>query len=143
VGPYDVWFDVDTAHQVLVAYRGEVPIFATLVSSGRRGHSTPPGAFRIWVKLITGRMANEEPSDPEENPYYLEDVPWVMYFNDDIALHGAYWHGSFGHVRSHGCVNLSPLDARWVFDKAQPALPRGWWSVLPSADDPGSLVRIR
>ncbi|MBN1773048.1 MAG: L,D-transpeptidase [Deltaproteobacteria bacterium] len=143
VGPYDVWFDVDTAQQVLVAYRGAEPIFATLISSGRRGHATPRGTYRIWVKLITGRMANEEPSDPDEKPYYLEDVPWVMYFNDDIALHGAYWHRSFGHVRSHGCVNLAPLDARWVFDRAQPALPRGWWSVLPSSDDPGSFVRVR
>lgn len=143
VGPYDVWFDVDTAHQVLVAYRGTEPLFATLISSGRRGHSTPRGTYRIWVKLITGRMANEEPSDPDEKPYYLEDVPWVMYFNDDIALHGAYWHRSFGQVRSHGCVNLAPLDARRVFDLAQPALPRGWWSVLPSPDDPGSLVRVR
>jgi hypothetical protein len=143
IGPYDVWVDVDTSQQVLVAYRGADPVFTTLISSGRRGHATPRGTFRVWVKLITGRMANEEPSDPDEKPYYLEDVPWVMYFNDDIALHAAYWHGSFGHVCSHGCVNLAPLDARQVFDLMQPALPRGWWSVLPTADDPGSLVRVR
>ncbi|NMC69652.1 MAG: L,D-transpeptidase [Myxococcales bacterium] len=143
VGPHDVWFDVDTSQQVLVAYRGEEPIFATLISSGRRGHATPRGTYRVWAKLVTGRMANEEPEDPEEKPYYLEDVPWVLYFNDDIALHGAYWHGAFGQVRSHGCVNLAPLDARWVFDRAQPALPRGWWSILPSPDDPGSVVRVR
>ncbi|MBI5488911.1 MAG: L,D-transpeptidase [Deltaproteobacteria bacterium] len=143
VGPYDVWFDVNRSSQTLVAYRGDQPIYATLVSSGRAGHSTPPGTFRVWVKLITDRMANEEPSNPEEKPYYLEDVPWVMYFNDDIALHGAYWHKAFGHVRSHGCVNLAPFDARWVFDHAQPALPRGWWSVLPTADDPGSVVHVR
>jgi hypothetical protein len=143
VGPYDVWFDVDRAQQVLVVYEGRRPIYATLISSGRREHETPPGVYRIWVKLITDRMANEEPSDPEEKPYYLEDVPWVMYFNDDIALHGAYWHKAFGHVRSHGCVNLSPLDARWVFEHAQPALPRGWWSVLATGADPGSLVRVR
>ena len=143
VGPYDVWFDINRASQTLVAYRGEEPIYATMVSSGRRGHTTPPGTFRVWVKLITDRMANEEPSNPEEKPYYLEDVPWVMYFNDDIALHGAYWHKAFGHVRSHGCVNLAPIDARWVFDHAQPVLPRGWWSVLPTADDPGSVVHVR
>jgi hypothetical protein len=143
VGPFDVWFDVDREHQVLVVYRGLVPIYATLVSSGRPGHETHAGTFRIWAKLITDRMANEEPSDPDEKPYYLEDVPWVMYFDEDIALHGAYWHKAFGHVRSHGCVNLAPLDARWVFDHAQPALPRGWWNVLPTETDPGSLVRVR
>jgi hypothetical protein len=142
-GPYDVWFDVDRERQVLVVYRGSTPIYATLISSGRPGHQTHPGTFRIWVKLITDRMANEEPSDPEEKPYYLEDVPWVMYFDDDIALHGAYWHKAFGHVRSHGCVNLSPIDARWAFDHAQPALPRGWWSILPTETDPGSVVHVR
>ena len=143
LGPFAVWFDVDREQQVLVAYRGTQPIYATLVSSGRRGHATHEGVFRIWIKLITDRMANEEPQDPDEKPYYLEDVPWVMYFDDDIALHGAYWHKAFGHVRSHGCVNLAPIDAKWVFDHAQPALPRGWWSVLPTDEDPGSLVRVR
>jgi len=143
VGPHEVWFDVDTSQQVLVAYRGDEPIFATLISSGRRQHATPHGTYRIWAKLVSDRMANEEPEDPDEKPYYLEDVPWVMYFNDDIALHGTYWHGAFGQTRSHGCVNLAPLDARWVFDRAQPALPRGWWSIHPSPDDPGSLVRVR
>jgi hypothetical protein len=143
VGPFAVWFDVDRAHQVLVAYRGKQPIYATLVSSGRPGHETQPGVFHVWAKLITDRMADEEPSDPEEQPYYLEDVPWVMYFDEDRALHGAYWHKAFGHVRSHGCVNLAPLDARWAFDHAQPELPRGWWSILPTAADPGSVVRVR
>lgn len=142
-GPYDRWFDVIRSRQVLVAYEGARPAYATLISSGRAGHATPPGQYRIWVKLISGRMANEEPDDPEESPYYLEDVPWVMYFNDDIALHGAYWHSGFGQVRSHGCVNLSPIDARWVFEFASPTLPAGWWSILPTGSDEGSLVRVR
>ena len=49
--------------------------------------------------------------------YYVPDVPWVMYFTDwGHALHGTYWHSNFGHVMSHGCVNL-PLDfAEWLYN---------------------------
>ena len=50
--------------------------------------------------------------------YYLEDVPWTMYFDEKRALHGAYWHNGFGYARSHGCVNLSVGDSRWLYDWA-------------------------
>jgi len=143
VGPYDRWFDVDRSRQVLVAYEGSRPVYATLVSTGRQNYATPQGTFRIWVKLISDRMANEMPEDPEESPYYLEDVPWVAYFNDDIALHGAYWHRAFGTRKSHGCVNLAPIDAKWVFDFARPSLPRGWWSISATESDAGSIVVVR
>ncbi len=143
VGPYDRWFDIDRTAQIIVAYEGERPAYATLVSSGRRGHETPAGVHRIWIKTISDRMANEAPEDPEDDPYYLEDVPWVVYFHEDFALHGVYWHDQFGNRRSHGCVNLSPIDARWIFDFARPSLPRGWWSIHPTEDDPGSIVVVR
>jgi lipoprotein-anchoring transpeptidase ErfK/SrfK len=47
--------------------------------------------------------------------YYLENVPYVMYFFEDYALHGAYWHNNFGYQMSHGCVNLAPSDAGWLY----------------------------
>jgi lipoprotein-anchoring transpeptidase ErfK/SrfK len=50
--------------------------------------------------------------------YYLEDVPWTMYYDEARAFHGAYWHNSFGYPRSHGCVNLSLGDSHWLFDWA-------------------------
>jgi lipoprotein-anchoring transpeptidase ErfK/SrfK len=55
--------------------------------------------------------------------YYLEAVPWVMYFDGDRALHGEYWHDRLGFKRSHGCVNLAPLDARWLYDWAEVGTP--------------------
>ena len=51
--------------------------------------------------------------------YYLQEVPWTMYFDDQIALHGAYWHDGFGFRRSHGCVNLTITDAHWLFQWAE------------------------
>jgi hypothetical protein len=73
----------------------------------------------------------------------MEDVPWVQYFAKGVGLHGAFWHRSFGHVRSHGCVNLSPLDAERLFWWTAPRLPAGWTAVLPGAYDRPVVVRVR
>jgi hypothetical protein len=146
LGPGERFIDVDLQSQVLTAYEGTKPVFATLVSTGI-GHGsdvtvTPAGVHRIWVKLRTTDMTNLE--DEEALRYYaIEDVPWVMFFEKGYGLHGAFWHRSFGHVRSHGCVNLTPLDAKRLFDWAGPRLPAGWTAVLPTEYDPGTLVRVR
>jgi len=87
-------------------------------------------------------MTNLEDDDAQKY-YAIEDVPWVMFFREGYGLHGAFWHRSFGHVRSHGCVNLSPLDAERLFAWAGPHLPAGWTAALPTDYDPGTLVRVR
>lgn len=140
------WIDVELSSQTLVAYEGRRPAFATLVSTGkgREGTSTatPRGTFRIWAKLFTSNMDNLE--DEEAAHYYrMEDVPWVQYFSKGVGLHGAFWHRSFGHVRSHGCVNLTPLDAQRLFSWTSPRMPAGWTATLPTPHDTGTIVRIR
>ncbi|HEY8432627.1 MAG TPA: L,D-transpeptidase [Sandaracinaceae bacterium] len=136
------WIDVDTRTQTLVAYVGERPVFATAVSTGRAGHATPRGTFRIWVKLAEDDMDDLERDDVVEN-YSIQAVPWVQYFDGSIALHAAFWHDSFGRPRSHGCVNLSPRDARWIFGFTLPALPVGWDAILSTERAPGTIVRVR
>jgi hypothetical protein len=139
------WIDVDRATQTLVAYEGARPVFATLVSTGRGPEgtdtSTPSGVHRIWVKLLTSDMANT--GQGEDASYSLQDVPYVQFFDRGVALHGTYWHRDFGRVHSHGCVNLAPVDARWLFDFTQPGLPRGWAAVFPASVGEGTLVRVR
>jgi len=107
------WVAVDLFEQVLVAYEGDQPVFATLISSGLPGWSTNEGLFKVWV-----RMRNDTMSGAMGRPdfYYLESVPYVMYFDHAIGLHGSYWHDGYGYRRSHGCVNLSISDARWVYE---------------------------
>jgi lipoprotein-anchoring transpeptidase ErfK/SrfK len=144
--PGERWLDVDLGSQTLVAYEGDAPIFATLVSTGRgpdgSEEATPRGAFHIWVKLLSTDMTNLE--DPEASRYYaIEDVPWVMFFKDGYGLHGAFWHRSFGNERSHGCINLSPLDAQRLFRWATPRLPSGFRAARPTAHDSGTLVVVR
>lgn len=127
VGPDARWVHVDLRQQTLVAYEGDTPVFATLVSSGKPGHDTPRGLFRIYAKHVTTTMADDLAAD---GPYSIEDVPWTMYFHGSFALHAAFWHKRFGQVRSHGCVNLAPRDARWLFFWSAPELPSAWHGVL-------------
>ncbi len=139
VGPNEKWIDVNLFEQTLAAYEGDRMVYATLVSSGLPGWDTPPGLFRIWVKVKHGKMSG---SVGKPDYYYLEDVPWTMYFNRDIALHGAYWHDSFGYKHSHGCVNLAPADAYWLFQWTTPYVgPDGPRVVY--AKDNGTWVRVR
>ena len=66
--------------------------------------------------------------------FELRDVPWIQYFAAGYALHGAYWHDVFGIPRSHGCINLSPVDARVVFLWTDPPLPDGWHGINVGTD---------
>jgi hypothetical protein len=66
----------------------------------------------------------------------------VQYYDGSYALHGAFWHNNFGSEHSHGCVNLSPLDAKWLFFWTEPSLPRGWHGVWANAKHRGTLVAI-
>lgn len=144
LSPGERWIDVSTDEQVMVAYEGDKPVYATLVSTGRSlpGHRTPKGTFHIWAKLAYSDMDNLEREDVRRN-YSIQQVPWVQYFEGSNGFHAAFWHDDFGHPHSHGCVNLAPRDARWLFDFTRPALPAGWQAVLPTDQDPGTLVRVR
>ncbi len=139
VGPTERWVHVRLSQQTLVAYEGDRPVFATTVSTGRPGFETPTGLFRIESKHVSTTM--DDLHDPE-SPYSIEDVPWTMYFTGNFALHGAFWHDSFGRVRSHGCVNLAPADARFLFQWTEPMLPASWHGVFARAGEPGTIVLI-
>jgi hypothetical protein len=106
------WVGVDLYEQVLIAYEGETPVFATLVSSGLPRWPTVEGTFNIYWRRLREDMTWGIPGD---DFYYLEEVPWTMFFDEGRALHGAYWHDGLGYRRSHGCVNMSITDAHWLY----------------------------
>lgn len=141
VGPEERWVHVDLSEQVLVAYQGDKPVFTTLVSTGKEPGMTPVGVHRLQSKHIATSMRDQP---VEDDAYSIEDVPWTQYFHNSVALHGAFWHGGFGLVRSHGCVNLSPADARWLFGFTEPHLPDGWHAMSPGVGNfaRGSAVVI-
>lgn len=108
------WIDVDLAEQTLAVYENGKLVFATVIASGLEPYWTRPGTFQIYLKKETETMRNNDPTDF----YYLDNVPWTMYFDGARALHGAYWRTRFGYPQSHGCVNLSVGDAHWIFNWA-------------------------
>jgi len=146
LAPGEKWIDVNLSTQSLVAFEGDKPVYATIISSGRhddkepaKDHRTKMGSFRIREKHISATMDDDSASD---GPYSIQDVPWIMYFNGSYALHGAFWHSAFGHERSHGCVNMTPHDAKEIFGWAGPTLPTGWHGVRATADNPGTRVIV-
>lgn len=145
-GKQERWIRVDLDRQTLTAYEGDRPVFATLISSGLSDHPTPAGVFRLHAKHVATTMADSLAAD---GPYSIEDVPWTMYFLGSYALHAAFWHDRFGHPRSHGCVNLAPRDARWLFFWTAPDVPSGWHGAFAAVGkgtvvtlDTGSLYAI-
>lgn len=138
------WVDVSIKQQLLVAYLGRRPVYATLVSTGRDGMRDPEettatvrGTYMIHAKHISGTMDGD---DTTEDSFDLRDVPYIQYFHKGYALHGAYWHDKFGRVRSHGCINLAPADAAWLFEWTEPHVPTGWHAVRNM--NHGTLVYI-
>lgn len=137
VGETDKWIDVNLFEQTLAAYAGDRMVYATLVSSGLPHWATEQGLSRMWGKVKMGKMSGRE---GKPDYYYLEDVPWAMYFNGSFALHAAYWHDRFGFPHSHGCVNLAPQDAKWLYDWTTPAGAEKW--VLSTDENPGTWVWV-
>jgi hypothetical protein len=123
------WVDIGIRSQVLTAYQGSRPVYVTLVSTGtgmlgdpETTHATPRGVFSIFAKHLTTKMSGDELGAE----YLIDDVPYVQYFHKSYAIHGAFWHNDFGQVHSHGCVNVAPADAAWLFEFTSPELPAGW-----------------
>lgn len=114
VGDTERWIDVNLSTQTLVAYEGDTPVFNTLVSSGLPQWPTVTGQYHTYAKYesqtMNGYLLGYD--------YFLPDVPYVMYFYEDYAIHGTYWHNNFGTPMSHGCVNVSTPDAGWLFNWA-------------------------
>jgi len=111
------WIEINLYEQTVSVYENNQLVFATLTSTGLPGWWTRPGLFKIWEKFESTPMSGAFEADRSDY-YYLEDVPWTMFFDEARAFHGAYWHNQFGYERSHGCANLSPGDSRWLFDWA-------------------------
>lgn len=142
VDPQDKWILVDLEEQTLTAFEREQSIFMARISSGVRtkegGFATPRGYFRTTRKRPCRHMATG-PSDFGSG-FDLPGVPWVSYFTGGgIAFHGTYWHNNFGIPQSHGCINMAPQAARWLYLWTFPSVPkdRYYYSELE-----GTLVKI-
>jgi lipoprotein-anchoring transpeptidase ErfK/SrfK len=111
--------------QLLLAYESGQVVFATRISTGGKSlsgkYTTPVGNFITYHKRPTRHMAT---GDIASNGFDLPGVPWVLYITEGgISFHGTYWHNDYGHPHSHGCINLTPQAAKWLFRWTKPTVP--------------------
>lgn len=111
----DRWIEINVSTQRLIAWEGSTPTYAIIVSTGVEEDPTLIGSFSVQSKHRTARMRGED--------YDVPDVPFVMYYDGNYGIHGAYWHHSFGTPVSHGCVNVAVDHAEWLFNWASIGTP--------------------
>jgi hypothetical protein len=131
---------VDLPSQSVTAFEGETAVLVARCSSGGKGTRTPTGTFRTYHKGPSIHMSNDGEVGAGR-PYDLPGVPWVSFFTGTgISFHGTYWHNDYGQPRSHGCVNLTPADAKFIYRWTRPELPASTaYLHLPGE---GTLVRV-
>lgn len=109
------WIDVNLSTYTITAYEGNTPVLSSVIVDGGPETPTVTGTFYTYMKLDLQTMRGLKPDGTE---YVQEDVPTVMYFFEDYAIHGAYWRSSFGYSASQGCVNVPVGDAAWLYEWA-------------------------
>jgi len=113
--------------QLLMAYEKNQLVFATRVSTGGRlrsgTYTTPEGDYITYHKRPTRHMAR---GDLASSGFDLPGVPWVTYIRENgTSFHGTYWHNDYGRPRSHGCINMTPHAAKWLYRWTTPSVPPG------------------
>jgi lipoprotein-anchoring transpeptidase ErfK/SrfK len=113
--------------QIVLAYENERLVFATRAATGGRlrsgTYTTPVGEYITYHKRPTRHMAT---GDLASNGFDLPGVPWVIYIKENgTSFHGTYWHNDYGRPRSHGCINLTPQAAKWLYRWTMPTVPPG------------------
>ncbi|MFU8827369.1 MAG: L,D-transpeptidase [Brevefilum sp.] len=134
---------VDLASQTLTAYIGDKVIRVMRVSTGVRlpegGFATPKGAYRTTRKRPCRHMY--APPSEFGTGFDLPGVPWVSYFTGDgVAFHGTYWHNDYGVPHSHGCINMTPQAAKWLYRWTTPTVPHDEYI---HADNQGTRVIVQ
>lgn len=135
------WIMVNLFDQTMAVYdEHDRMIYATLISSGRQleGWQTPSGLYRIYKKV----QLNDMKGGGKADRYHLEDVHANMYFYQGYAFHAAYWHDDFGRYKSHGCINMAPADAEWLYNWSTPVASPLASETKASDDNPGTWVWI-
>jgi hypothetical protein len=119
-GGVNKWIQVDLGKQRLIAYEANRPVFTTRIATGYFEGDTPLGEYRVERKQPSRHMA----SDSIGNEFDLPGVPWVCYIAwTGVSLHGTYWHHNYGTPQSHGCINMTPEAAKWIYRWTEPFVP--------------------
>jgi hypothetical protein len=114
------WIDVSLTNFYAIAYDGDQPVYAAIITAGRDG-KTPLGVYQIQYRVEDETMDSATVGTPKGAPgyYYLEHVMYTQYFKaDGYAVHGNWWTdpSNYGGFTSNGCVGLMNSDALWFWN---------------------------
>jgi hypothetical protein len=147
VDPNDKRIEANLDVQTLSCYEGTTEVYFCRISSGisydpQTGQlsdklATPVGNLLTHWKIMSLNMT----AGTAQAGYSTPAVPWdTMISGDGIAIHGAFWHNGFGEKRSHGCINVTPEDAKWIFRWTTPYISAEQSELRVSLPDHGTTV---
>lgn len=150
VDPNDKTISVDLDYQTLSCYEGNREVFYCRISSGKRydpvtglvtdAFATPAGTLFTYWKIISKNMT----AGSESAGYSTPAVPWCTFVAaGGVAIHGAFWHNAFGERRSHGCINVSPENAKWIFRWTTPYVNPTLGEERRTLPDHGTVVNSK
>jgi hypothetical protein len=148
IDPSEKKISVDLDYQTLSCFEGEIEVFFCRISSGKNydpvtgeisdEYATPAGSLITHWKIISKNMT----AGSAQAGYSTPAVPWNTFVSGEgIAIHGAFWHNAFGEKRSHGCINVSPEDAKWIFRWTTPYISLAQSEMRLSLPDHGTIVQ--
>jgi hypothetical protein len=138
VPPEEKHIEVRLDAQAVLAFEGDEMVWWARTATGKGEFGTPTGLFRTYHKRPAAHMVGGDGSDTF---FDLPGVPFASYIDENgVSFHGTYWHNDYGAPRSHGCINLTPADARWLYRWTLPVVPSGARFLYEPSQ--GTSVRI-
>jgi lipoprotein-anchoring transpeptidase ErfK/SrfK len=97
---------IDNAAQRMTVVVDGAPTYSWPVSTARQGYETPAGSYYVqrMERMWYSRKYDNAP------------MPHALFFEGGLAIHGTNAIRQLGRPASHGCVRLSPGNARTLFD---------------------------
>jgi len=130
----------DVTYQTLSCFEGETEVFFCRMSSGAGDFNTPVGSLYTWWKTFSIHMSANTASD---SGYDTPGVAWPTFVSGDgVAIHAVFWHNDFGQKRSHGCINVMPEAAKWIFRWTHPHVSLTQHEIKMTWPDVGTEVKV-
>ncbi len=148
VDPVEKTMTLRLKSQTLSCYEAKREVFFCQVSTGIHylldttgeeiDYSTPAGTLLTHWKIMSKNMTSS--GEDNASGYSTPAVPWCVYVQGGNAIHGAFWHNAFGETRSHGCINVSPENAKWIFRWSMPYVSLDAGEERRSLPDHGTIT---
>ncbi|HEX2137036.1 MAG TPA: L,D-transpeptidase [Microvirga sp.] len=97
---------IDNSTQRMIVLVDGVPVYSWPVSTARVGYETPAGSY--YVQRMERMWYSRK--------YHMSPMPHALFFEGGLAIHGTNEVRQLGRPASHGCVRLSPQNARTLFE---------------------------